>query len=339
MRSTAIRAGAALAAIIGASLIAFVFLRLLPGDPARQIAGPLAPESAVASIREDIGLSDSIPTQYWTFITNFARGDWGFSYGAGQDVRTQIGDRLPASLELAAFAFLLAVVGAVVVALLVTYRPRPALDRAVRGVSTIGLGTPPFWFGILLLLVFFRWIPILPGPGRLDPEYVTPDKVTGFYTVDALLGGTIDTFFNALSHLILPAIALALYPFAYLVRLLRANLLDVSREPFLVVVRSKGVSRWTAFRRHALPNAALPSLTAGALLMGELIVGAALIERVFNWNGIGQLVVDSIVRQDFAVVQTFILLAACAYVLVNLLVDVLYGTIDPRVRGASGVKG
>lgn len=334
MKSLAARLGASAIAVFGASVVAFVLLRLLPGDPARRAVGALAPPEAVASARTDMGLDQPLSDQYWHFISDFVRGDWGFSYGAGQEVRTQIADRLPASLELGLTAFLLAVGGAVVLALLTTYRSRPWLDGLVRGISSIGLGTPPFWFGILLLLVFFTGLSVLPGPGRLDADFTAPPEVTGFLTIDGALAGQPDTFLNALAHLVLPALALAFYPFAYLVRLLRANLLDVAGEPFLVEVRAKGVGRWTAFRRHALPNAALPSITAGALLLGEVIVGAALVEKTFNWGGVGQLVVDSIVRQDYAVVQTFILLSASAYVVVNLLVDVLYGVIDPRVRVA-----
>ena len=327
------RLGGSLAAIFGASIIAFVFLRVLPGDPARLIAGPLASEETIAAQREALGLNDPIWQQYWKYITDFFGGDWGFSFGAGQPVTTQIGNRLPASIELGLFAFVMSFVLAVACALFVTYRRRPVADTVVRGISFFGLGTPPFWLGLVLLVICFEAFSILPGPeGRLSPDTVPPPEVTGFYTADALLAGQPATFWDAVRHLILPAIALGLAPFAYLVRLLRASLLEVSREPFLVVARSKGLGRWTAFTRHALPNAFLPTMTAAGLLLAQLIAGSILVEKVFNWPGVGQLVVDSILRQDFAVVQAFILLGAVAYVLVNLVVDVLYGVIDPRVR-------
>jgi peptide/nickel transport system permease protein len=151
-------------------------------------------------------------------------------------------------------------------------------------------------------------------------------------TVDALLARQWGTFKDAVAHLILPAVSLGLAAFAFLVRLLRASLLEVSREPFLVVVRSKGVSRWGAHTRHALPNAFLPTLTAAGLLFANLIAGSVLVEKVFNWPGIGALVADSILRQDFSVVEAFVMLSACVYVLINLAVDLLYGVIDPRVR-------
>ena len=334
------RLGSALAAIFGASILAFVLLRVLPGDPARLIAGPLATEQAIEAQRERLGLNDPLPVQYWNYITDFLQGDWGFSFGAGQPVTTQVESRLPASIELGIYAFLLCFVFAVGLALLVTYKRRPFADGTVRGIAFFGLGTPPFWFGLVLLIVFFEYLGWLPGPeGRLSPGTPPPPEITRLYTIDALLAGQLSTFWNAVVHLILPSIALALAPFAFLVRLLRASLLEVSREPFIVVVRSKGLGRWAAFSRHALPNAFLPTLTASGLLFAQLIAGSVLVEKVFDWPGVGALVVDSILRQDFAVVQAFILLGAFAYVGVNLVVDILYGVIDPRVRIPSAAVG
>jgi peptide/nickel transport system permease protein len=334
------RLGSSLAAIFGASVIAFVLMRVLPGDPARLIAGPLASEAAIEAQRERLGLNDPLWVQYWNYITDFLQGDWGFSFGAGQPVTTQIGNRLPASIELGLYAFLLSFVFAVGLALLVTYRRRPVADATVRGISFFGLGTPPFWFGLMLLVVFFEYLGVLPGPeGRLSPGTAPPPSVTRLYTLDALIAGEFGTFWDAVKHLILPAVALGLAPFAYLVRLLRASLLEVSREPFIVVVRSKGLGRWAAFSRHALPNAFLPTLTAAGLLLAQLLAGSVLVEKVFDWPGVGALVVDSILRQDFAVVQAFILLGAFAYVGVNLVIDSLYGVIDPRVRVPSAAAG
>lgn len=332
------RVGSSLAAIAGASVIAFLFMRVLPGDPARLIAGPLASDAAVDATRTRLGLNEPLHVQYWNYVTNFVRGDWGFSFGAGQPVTTQIVNRLPATIELGLYAFLLAFVAAVVLALLATYRRRPAVDATVRGLSFFGLGTPPFWLALMLLVVFSEALGIFPGPvGRLGAG-TPPPEVTRLYTIDALIAGEVGVFLDALRHLFLPAVALGLAPFAYLVRLLRANLLEVSREPFIVVVRSKGIGRWTAFARHALPNAFLPTLTASGLLLAQLLGGSVLVEKVFDWPGVGALVVDSILRQDYAVVQAFVLLSAFAYVAINLVVDILYGVIDPRVRVPSAAR-
>jgi ABC-type dipeptide/oligopeptide/nickel transport system permease component len=323
----------AVASIFGASILAFVFMRVVPGNPARLIVGPLATDQAIREQERAMGLDQPLWVQYWRYIKGVFTGDWGFAYSAGETVEHEIIARLPASVELGLCAFLIAFVLAVVLALASTYRQRMWVDGTVRGASFLGLGTPPFWFGLIALLLFSQVWGIFPGPdGRLGPETAPPPTVTHLYTIDALIAGQWSTAWDATRHLLLPALTLGLAPFAFLVRLLRANLLDVSRENFIVVVRSKGLGRWPAFARHALPNAFLPTMTASGLLLAQLISGAVLVETVFNWPGIGGLIVGSILRQDYAVVQTFVLLSAVIYVFVNLVVDLLYGVLDPRVR-------
>ena len=325
-----------LGAIFGASVIAFLIMRVLPGNPARLVTGPLAPPSTVAAVKSQLGLDKPLYEQYWIYISHFFEGNWGYSYTEGAPVSKLIGEQLPATIELALFAFVFMMISTVGLALLVTYRYRPIADRLVRATAYIGFGSPQFFVALVLLIVFSSWLGVLPGPeGRLSPQAVPPPTVTHLYTVDSLLAGQIGTFWDAFEHLILPAIALGLTSFSFLVRLLRANLLEVSREPFLTVARGKGLTRWTAFRRHALPNSFLPTLTSSGLALGEFLAGAVLVEQVFNWPGVGSLVLDAILKQDFAVVQTFILLAAVMFVLINLAVDVLYVVIDPRVRVAA----
>ena len=325
-----------LGAIFGATILAFIILRALPGNPARLIVGPLGTPQAVHAVEHEIGLDKSLLSQYWLYISHFFKGDWGYSYADGKSVKALIGERLPATIELALFSFAITMFFSIALALLVTYRRRPVADRIVRGIAYLGFGTPPFFVALLLLIVFFRSFHVLPGPdGRLGAAASPPPTVTHMYTIDALLAGQWGTFWSAFEHLLLPAIALGLSSFSFIVRLLRANLLEISREPFITVARGKGLSRWTAFRRHALPNAFLPTLTAAGLVLGEFLAGSVLIERVFNWPGIGSLVFDAIVKQDYAIVQTFILLSAVIFVLVNLAVDLLYAVIDPRVRISS----
>lgn len=322
-----------IAAVFGASIVAFLFMRVLPGDPAQLILGPLATDAAVEALREKMGLNDQLWTQYFRYLEQFFTGDWGFAYSAGQPVTDQVGSRLPASIELGLYGFFFAFALSVVLALIATYRRSRLVDGVVRAFSFVSLGTPQFWFALVLLIVFFERFSLLPGPeGRLSPDREPPQARTHLYTVDALLAGELNTFLDAFKHLILPAIALGLPAFGFLVRLLRANLLEIGREPFIVVARSKGLRRWDAFVRHALPNAFLPTLTASGLLFAQLIAGSVLVEKVFAWPGVGALVVDSILQQDFAVVQAFVLLSAVAYVTVNLIVDLLYGVVDPRVR-------
>jgi len=322
-----------LGAIVGASILAFALLRVIPGDPARLELGPFATEAQIRAFNKSAGLTLSLPEQYWRFVKGFADGSWGYSTATGENVSTLIGGRLSASLELGLYAFSVALVAAVVLALLSTYRRRRPIDAAIRGTAFVALGTPPFWLALLLLLLLSQVWHVLPGPeGRLSPNVAAPPSATGFYTVDAVIAGEWSTAWDAARHLLLPTFALAFAPWAFMYRLLRANLLDVAREPFLLVARSKGNSRWTAFRRHALPNAFLPTLTVAGLVFSSLIAGSVLIEKIFNWPGLGSLVVDSILRHDFGVVEAFILLTAITYVAINTAVDILYGVVDPRVR-------
>jgi len=319
--------------VLLAAFVSFLLLRVLPGDPARVIVGPLAPASTVSSLRHQMGLDRPLPEQFWIYVRSFFSGDWGFSYANGLSVRSLIGQRIMATVELGLFAFSVAFTSALVLALICTYRTRPVLDRAARALSFIAIGTPSFWLALIGLIFGFQHFHLFPGPeGRLSSSYTPPSSMTGLYTVDSLLHGQFDEAVNALWHLLLPGLVLAFAPFGFIFRLLRTNLLEVRGEPFLIVVRSKGLPRWSAFLRHALPNAFLPTLTASALILADLMAGSVLVETVFVWPGVGQLVVNSIQRQDFSVVQSFILLAAIAYVVINTLVDLLYGVIDPRVR-------
>jgi ABC-type dipeptide/oligopeptide/nickel transport system permease component len=332
-RVIAYRVLGSIAAILGASLLAFLIMRVLPGDPARLILGPLASPTAIAQVQHELGLDEPVFVQYFHYITDFFKGDWGYSFALGAPVKSLFVERFPATIELALFSFFFTMLFAVILALLSTYRHRPIADSVVRGASYLGFGTPPFFLGILLLIIFFKTLHWLPGPeGRLEVGATPPPSVTGLYPIDALLAGELDTFWDSFTHLILPSFALGIASFSFVVRLLRANLLEVSREPFLTVARGKGLPRWTAFRRHALPNAFLPTLTTAGLVLGEFLAGSVLVERVFDWPGIGSLVYEAIVKQDFVIVQTFVLLSAVMFVLVNLLVDLLYAVIDPRVR-------
>jgi peptide/nickel transport system permease protein len=241
-----------------------------------------------------------------------------------------------ASIELALSAFVFAVMSALSFAL-VSVRYRGSwIDGFGRGIALVALGIPVFWLGLLLLLVFSVHAGVTPGPeGQLSASTVPPPSVTGFVTVDALIAGQWSTFADAVWHLILPTIALALAPAAYMFRLLRSSMLETSREPFLIVVRSKGLSRWQATRRHVLPNALLPVVTASGLILAELLTGAVLVETVFAWPGMGALFTDSIVKKDYGVAQVIIVLIALSYVVINAGVDVLYGILDPRIRRAN----
>ncbi|MVA81434.1 ABC transporter permease subunit [Agrobacterium vitis] len=320
----------ALLTLLGASLIAFIVLRAVPTNPARLIAGPFATDEVIRQVEAALGLNKPLYIQYADYIVGFVRGDWGFSYSAGQPVLQQIGQRLPASAELALYAFLFAFIGAIFLTVFSVFARSRWLDRLLRGSAFVFVGVPPFWIALLFLIVFSENLGWFPGPvGRGDAP---PAVVTGLYSIDFLLAGDMSGFFGALHSLALPSVTLALGSLGYLIRLLRANLLDTANEPFVTVLHAKGVSGLAIAFGHVLPNAFLPTLTAGGLILAQLLGGSVLVERIYTWPGVGGLVIDGILRQDYAVVQAFILLSALIYIVVNFLVDILYGVVDPRVR-------
>ena len=332
IRVFAARLGTSLIALLGAALFAFIALRVAPGDPARLVLGPFATDEAIQALRTRMGLDDPLPLQFWHYLTSFVSGDWGWSYSLGQSVRALLGERFPATLELGLYAFLFALVAAVTLAVIGAFRRGPISDGVPRALSIFALAVPQFWFGIIALIVGFEMLGLFPGPsGRLPSGMAAPAGPTGLYTIDALLAGDPVTFLTALHYLALPAITLGLLPFGFLLRLLRANLLDVSNEPFVLVARAQGQSRLRVFLRYVLPNAIIPTLMASGLILGQLLAGSVLVERVFNWPGAGSLVTQGLLQQDYSVVQTFILLSAFIYILANLAIDLIAAAIDPRI--------
>lgn len=335
IRVFATRLGTSLIALLGAALFAFIALRVAPGDPARLVLGPFATDEAIQALRTRMGLDEALPVQFWHYLVSFVSGDWGWSYSLGQSVRDLLGERFPATIELGLYAFLFALVAAVTLAVLGAFRRGPLSDGVPRALSIFALAVPQFWFGIIALIVGFEILGLFPGPsGRLPSGMAAPGGPTGLYTIDALLAGDPATFLTALHYLALPAITLGLLPFGFLLRLLRANLLDVSSEPFVLVARAQGQSRLRVFLSYVLPNAIVPTLMASGLILGQLLAGSVLVERVFNWPGAGSLVTQGLLQQDYSVVQTFILLSAFIYILANLAIDLIAAAIDPRIGRA-----
>lgn len=319
-------------ALIGAALVAFVALRLAPGDAARLTLGAFATDDAVAALRAEMGLDRSIPEQFLIYLRDFFTGDWGRSYALGEPVRSLLADRFPATLELGLVAFIMAFLSALVLALIGAHRQGLISDGIPRTLGVFALGVPQFWFGLVLLIVGFEMTGLFPGPeGRLPATLSAPDGPTGLITIDALLRGDFGLFVTALHHLFLPAVALGLLPFGFLYRLLRANLAELSNAPFALVARAHGQSRWRVMVGTLLPNAIIPMLTASGLIFGQLLAGSVLVERVFNWPGAGMLVTQGVLQQDYSVVQVFILLSAVIYIITNLIVDILAALIDPRL--------
>ena len=328
--------GLSLISIFGASVLSFVITRVVPGDPARQALGPFATPEQIQRFRAENDLDHTLLYQYVTFVWRFVRGDWGFSYSAGAPVRDLVTQALPATIELAISAFLFAMVTALLIALWSTYRRRAWMDRLVNGVAYFGLGAPPFWVALLVLLVFSQALSVLPGvDGQIGADYEVP-RHTGFVIIDTLISGNVSSMWSAFTHLVLPTFALGIGMVGYLLRIMRASLIEVSQEPYILSAQAKGLSRWTAFTRHALHNSLLPVLTASGLVLGQLLAGSVLVEAAFQWPGVGNLVVRSIGQQDFNVVDVYVLISAAAFVLINLLVDLLHPLVDPRIL-AGGV--
>lgn len=337
MRFLISRLVASLIAVLGATLITFATLRVAPGDPARLVLGPFASDDAVAVLRGEMGLGQPLVRQFLIYVRQFLTGDWGWSYAMGDSVANLLGDRFPATVELGFAAFIFAVAAAVPLAAMIVYRSPSRLDKPLHAAAMFSLGVPQFWFGLMLLIVGAGLLGIFPGPeGRLSADLSLPPRVTGLVVIDALAAGAPATAVDALWHLILPALTLGLLPFGFLLRLLTANLRDARNEPYVLVLMSRGLTRRRVFFGYVLPNALVPTLTAAGLILGQLLAGSVLVERVFNWPGAGALVTQGVLQQDNAVVQTYILLSALVFLLVNLVVDVIAALIDHRLGTDGG---
>nr|MDP9337115.1 ABC transporter permease [Actinomycetota bacterium] len=279
------RIALAILVVVGVVVLTFVIARVVPGDPAVSWAGPHASREQIANVRHELGLDRSLPVQIVSYFGGVVRGDWGTSIHTHQPVLSDIMDRAPASIELVVTAMVFALTLAIPLGLVSARWSGRAPDGVIRIGAVLSVSMPAFWLALILQLVFFQRLHLLPVAGQYDPnlDYTHPlTQYTHMPVIDSLITGNWVVLRSALAHLVLPAITLGLAPLAFLVRLLRANLLDISRENFIVVVRSKGLGRWPAYARHALPNAFLPTLTASGLLLAQLLTGSVLVEKVFN---------------------------------------------------------
>ncbi len=317
--------------LIGLSVLLFAWVRALPGDPARSLLGERATPEGIAAINDAYGFDEPLLQQYLTYVTALLRGDFGSSIQSGQDVLSTFVDRFPATVELALAAMLFAIVVGIPLGYLAARNQGRLLDTAVVSGSLLGVATPVFFLAILLKLVFADWLGWLPTALRQDPR-IDATHITNFYVLDGLLTRELDAAWDALLHLTLPAIALGTIPLAIIVRITRASVAEVLHEDYVRTAESKGLSRGTISRRHVLRNALLPVVTTIGLQAGLLLSGAVLTETVFGFNGIGSYLFQAISTRDFPVLQGFIIFIAVIYSLINLVVDLAYGVIDPRVR-------
>ncbi|MFN5632378.1 MAG: ABC transporter permease [Sphingomonadales bacterium] len=320
--------------MLGVSIITFFVARIIPGDPALLIAGPRATPEMLATIRTDLGLDQPIFVQYVGYMRDLLQGDLGASIMTGKPVGPELFRYMPATFELMLMALLLTLAIGVPLGVLTALRRDRWLDTVGRGFAMIGISMPTFWVGLLLILVFYGWLGILPGSGRLDTGLAAPPFVTGLYLVDGLIAGDLLVVKSAFNHLLLPAAALALASIGIVVRMIRASMIDVMNEDYIRTMRAFGLSRRTIIGNHALPNALLPFVTVLGLELATLLFGSVIVESVFAWPGVGSYVLSAILNLDFPIVMGFTILASVVYVFANLLVDLAYLLLDPRMRGS-----
>jgi peptide/nickel transport system permease protein len=318
--------------VLGMTLIVFVVTHLIPADPATIAAGQGASADSIRAIREEFGLDRPLHEQYWLYLQGLFRGNLGRSILTGRPVLDDIRERFPATLELALVATFVSVVLGVLLGTLSAVLRDSHTDNAIRVLSLLWVGMPEFWFALMLQIIFFGKLGLLPAGGRTAIEVAAPPRVTGMFTVDALLALDFGTFLNVLKHLVLPVTALALVRMAELVRITRSGMLEVLQQDYVRTARAKGLSGRSVLFGHALKNAALPIITIVGIQFGYLLGGTVLIEAIFLWPGIGRYAVHSIQNVDFQAVMGVAVILSALFVVVNLLVDLLYTAVDPRIR-------
>ena len=318
--------------LLGITIVSFGFVRVLPGDPVLLMAGErgINPER-YQKLLEEFGYDRPIWEQYLEYLGELLRGDLGNSLVTKQPVVEEFFTLFPATVELSLCALIIAVSIGIPAGIIAASKRGSFWDQSLMGTALVGYSMPIFWWGLLLIIVFSGWLHWTPVSGRISLLYFFPD-VTGFMLIDSVLSGQKGAFSSAVSHLILPSIVLATIPLAVIARQTRSAMLEVLGEDYVRTARAKGLSPTRVVGVHALRNAMIPVITVIGLSVGTLLAGAILTETIFSWPGIGKWMVDSISRRDYPVVQSGLLLIAIVVMVVNLLVDMTYGLINPRIR-------
>jgi len=317
---------------IGITLVAFFLIRLVPGDPIEVMVGERKLDAqAHARLVTQLGLDQPLIVQYGRYLKQTASGDLGTSIVSREPVSREFAALFPATIELALAALILALAVGVTLGALAALNRGKLVDQGVMGLATLGYSMPIFWWGLVLIMVFSVDLGLTPVSGRIAIEYDIEPR-TGFMLIDSLLSGEAGAFTSALRHLLLPALVLGTVPMAVIARMTRSALLEVLREDFMRSARARGLSPLRVVVVHGLRNALIPVITVVGLQSGALLGGAVLTETIFSWPGIGKWLIDSIGRRDYPVVQAGILISALTFIAANLVVDVLYGVADPRIR-------
>jgi ABC-type dipeptide/oligopeptide/nickel transport system permease component len=322
--------------LLGITLLSFLLSQAVPADPVTANLGEqaAADPQIVAAFRREWGLDRPLLEQYGIYVWNLLRGNFGISISTRQPVLLDLRQRFPATIELAVVAMSLSILVGIPVGILSAVRRDSILDQVTRVVALVGVSMPIFWLGLVALLVFYAWLGWAPAPGRLGATVTAPPLVTGFLLVDALLAGRPRAALDALHHLALPAVVLSTYNLGVLARLMRGSTLDVLGEDYVRTARAKGLDERAVTLRHAARNALIPVVTVIGIGLADLLVGAPLTETVFAWPGLGRMLVAAVGQRDLPVVMGAVLIFAVVYVLANLVVDLAYLVIDPRIRRA-----
>lgn len=321
--------------LIGVSILTFTISHLIPTDVARLIAGNQASDKVVEAIRAELRLDEPVYVQYWHYIKQLARGDLGKSIRTGHPVIEDIGKFFPATFELVIVSLFIAVIMGLPLAVISAVYKNSWADHLIRTISIGGISTPSFWLALLLIYLFYGVLDIFPPSGRIDPAYADIGSVTGFMLLDSILAANMSAFFNALAHLALPAFTMGFVTMGYVVRIVRASMLEVLQEDYVRTARAGGLSELRVTVNHALRNALIPFVTSLGLALGDLLAGSVVTESIFSWPGMGSYILQAALALDFPAIMGFTLLVSIIYVFANLLVDLMYILLDPRVAADS----
>lgn len=332
-RFIARRIGLGLITLLGVLVLVFLLTHYLPGNPALVKAGQYANPRAIAAMEHQMGLDRPLPVQFRDYIAGLARLDLGTSFNTGQPVASDLRSRLPATVELALWSTAVAVLIGVPFGVWAGLRPGKAGDVVVSGVAILGTSLPVFWLGLVVLLLFYSELKITPAPdGRLSPFVLAPPTLTGLYSVDSLVTGNFDTFLDAVAHLVMPVLTLAIVEVAPILKIARSATIEVMRTDYIRTARALGLPELQIICQDLLRNVGVQLLTVVGIVLGYLLAGSVLVERIFNWPGVGLYAWNAMLSNDLAAVQGFILLAAVIYIVLNLVIDLLYAFVDPRIR-------
>lgn len=318
---------------VGITIVAFVLTRVV-GDPTAVALGTraMADPEIVATYRTRVGLDRPLPVQYLSYLNDLLHGDLGESAITRRPVSRDLTEAVPATIELATAATIFSVIIGTALGLVAALHHNRWLDQFLRVISLGGVSMPVFWLAVVAFYIFFFKLGLTPGGGRLDPGMATPPRVTGLFTIDSLLGGQWDVWRSAIAHLVLPALVLATYHVAFLIRFVRSAVLDVINSDFVRAAHAKGLPGHVVLLRHILRAASAPIVTMFGLAFGSLLSGAVLVEAIFSWPGLGQYAFRSSTSLDLPAIMGVSLFVAVAYITINFVVDLLYGVIDPRIR-------